>query len=399
MQLLGSNKILHARSPQSPGTEVEGWEGSKRGAFSGSEDREREGGRDGRDSDFTEKRTSCLGKDRRWWRQDRPGGDLPFVVSRSHLCARRLCSRRRASARARGASSPPGPSRRAVRPHTVLLQGPLAPTGPPPSPGGVADGERTQASPRADNPPRTPRVGLCPAGGRGLLGSPRQSPSWRPGGPRGRPSFVRSAGSGEADTYRTPQRGKARATPTPAAETLLCSSDGPYPRQMEGARRWRRRRRRSWGQTPPPPPSPWLLPARSAAAEGGRGRPRALPTASPRRAGFPGRWVKREGHRDARRGRAGRRMRGSGLVGAPPPPDGELEPPAPALIRALGNPLARLPWCPPRAPLDSAELAPLARAPGARAARQCQSMCERRELRSLESRAPESRCGGGGFVR
>lgn len=83
----------------------------------------------------------------------------------------------------------------------------------------------------------------------------------------------------------------------------------------------------------------------------------------------------------------------------PPPPDGELEPPAPALIRALGNPLARLPWCPPRAQLDSAELAPLARAPGARAARQCQSMCERRELRSLESRAPESRCGGGGFVR
>lgn len=146
-------------------------------------------------------------------------------------------------------------------------------------------------------------------------------------GPRGRPSFVRSAGRREADTYRTPQRGKARATPTPAAETPLCSSDGPYPRQMEGARRWRRRRRRSWGQTPPPP-SPWLLPARSAAAEGeGRDRPRALPPAGPASAArtpsgpaFPG-----AGTRNARScgKRQGRRLRGSGLAPhnqpAPPP--------------------------------------------------------------------------------
>lgn len=124
--------------------------------------------------------------------------------------------------------------------------------------------------------------------------------------------------------FRTPQRGKARATPTPAAETLLCSSDGPYPRQMEGARRWRRR---SWGQTPPPP-SPWLLPARSAAAEGeGRGRPRALPPAGPASVArapsgpaFPG-----AGTRSARasRRRQGRQLRGSGLAPhnqpAPPP--------------------------------------------------------------------------------
>lgn len=194
--------------------------------------------RDGRNSNITEKRTSCLGKD---LGQDRPGGDLPFVVSRSHFCARGLYTPQRAlEERAAGALAPGC----GVLPHGVAPQGPPARTGPSPSPRRVGGVQRTPASPRADNPPHTSSVGLCPAGNRGLPGSPKHSPSWRPGGPRGRPSFVRSAGRREADTYRTPQRGKARATPTPAAETLLCSSDGPYPRQMEGARRWRRRRRR-----------------------------------------------------------------------------------------------------------------------------------------------------------
>lgn len=87
--------------------------------------------RDGRDSNFTEKRTSCLGKD---LGQDRPGGDLPFVVSRSHLCARGLYTRQRAlEERAAGALAPGW----GVHPHAVAPQGPPARTGPPPSPGRV----------------------------------------------------------------------------------------------------------------------------------------------------------------------------------------------------------------------------------------------------------------------
>lgn len=72
-----------------------------------------------------------------------------------------------------------------------------------------------------------PSAGLCPAGAQSssqvLPGNPC------PGGlgAQGRPSFVPSAGRGDADTYRTPRREKARSTQTSTAETLLCSSDGP----------------------------------------------------------------------------------------------------------------------------------------------------------------------------
>lgn len=72
-----------------------------------------------------------------------------------------------------------------------------------------------------------PLAGLCPAGSPALRRSLQGNPS--PGGLEGpgRLSFVRSAGRGDADTYRTPQRRRARATQTSTAETLLCSSDGP----------------------------------------------------------------------------------------------------------------------------------------------------------------------------
>lgn len=61
------------------------------------------------DGSFTQKRTSCFGKDLGWRWQDRPGDDLTFVVSRSHLCARGLYTRQRAlKERATGALAPPG---------------------------------------------------------------------------------------------------------------------------------------------------------------------------------------------------------------------------------------------------------------------------------------------------
>lgn len=99
---------------------------------------------------------------------------------------------------------------------------------------------------------------------------------------------------------------------------------------------------------------------------GGAGPPARAPSrrpglsrCSPKPAGLPG-------GRDARR--AGQRE-AAGLATAEPGPRAaqpagaatrqtEREP-APAPIRALGNPLARLPRFPPRAPLDSAELAPV----------------------------------------
>lgn len=54
-------------------------------------------------------------------------------------------------------------------------------------------------------------------------------------GAPGRPSFFFlsaagpgvGGGCGNAETYRTPRRGKARPAQTSTAETLLCSSDGP----------------------------------------------------------------------------------------------------------------------------------------------------------------------------
>lgn len=95
-------------------------------------------------------------------------------------------------------------------------------------PRGSRDGERTKASSCVDTPRGHPplagslsrrRWGLSPV----LPGNPC------PGGlgAQGRPSFVRSAGRRDADTYRTLRRGKARPTQTSTAETLLCSSDGP----------------------------------------------------------------------------------------------------------------------------------------------------------------------------
>lgn len=163
---------------------------------------------------------------------------------------------------------------------------------------------------------------------------------------------------------------------------------------MEGARR---RWRRSWGQTPPPP-SPRLLPALSAAAAGGGGEgppparaasllPPALPQplagSQPRRRESPTRGCLPggRGRRRARRREAsGGRTRDCGL--APPRTAGastrQTEPqPALALIRAIGNPLARLLWFPPRAPLDFPSLEAHFLAPGARGARQGQSMRER----------------------
>lgn len=168
---------------------------------------------------------------------------------------------------------------------------------------------------------------------------------------------------------------------------------------MEGARRWRRRkrrrRRRSWGQTPPPP-SPRLLPALSAAAGGGREGPppppppaRAPSLPRPLAGSHPGMRESpalgclpggRDRPRARGRGARGRRARGSGLApyrlaGAATRQTGRER--AAALIRAIGNRLARLPWFQPRAPPDSPSLGAGFPATGGGGPRQCQSMRER----------------------
>lgn len=169
---------------------------------------------------------------------------------------------------------------------------------------------------------------------------------------------------------------------------------------MEGARR-RRRRRRSWGQTPPPP-SPRLLPALSAAAGGGGGGggeglppppppARSLPPAPPqqqagshprRRESSPrgcppeGRGRQRASARARGEGAADARLRPRAAPASPRrhPPDSASR--HQRTIRVIGNPLVRLPWFPPRAPLDFPSLRPSFSATGAGEARQCQSMSE-----------------------
>lgn len=76
-----------------------------------------------------------------------------------------------------------------------------------------------------------PSPGLLSRRQPGSLAGSSESPCPGGLGAPGRPSFffVRGVegGSGNADTYRTPRRGKARPAQTSTAETLLCSSDGP----------------------------------------------------------------------------------------------------------------------------------------------------------------------------
>lgn len=134
------------------------------------------------------------------------------------------------SAREPGRRGPPVQIRKSARHPLAPLGLPRAGTSKPPS--NTPRVWRRASGPKHLHLGTTPPVDLPLAGSLsrrrsgslpGSLGSPC------PGGlrARGRPSFVRSAGRGDADTYRTPRRGKARTAQTSTAETLLCSSDGP----------------------------------------------------------------------------------------------------------------------------------------------------------------------------
>lgn len=228
--------------------------------------------RDGHDSNFTEKRTSCLGKD---LGQDRPGGDLPFVVSRSHLCARGLYSRQRAlEERAAGGLAPGW----GVFPHAVAPQGPLARTGPPPSLRRIGGGQRTPASPRADNPPRTiPRGSLSRRQPRSPRVAQAQPVLEARGAPGVAPALFGQRGAGRWTLTVHPSEEKQEPRRPPPLRLFCAPATGhTHGRWRErgdggGGAGARRRRRRAPGCS--------LRAPRRRRGRGGAARARSLPPA------------------------------------------------------------------------------------------------------------------------
>lgn len=319
--------------------------------------------------------------------QDRPvpaaAGATSLSFSHSH-----------ASVRADGARGPRAGS--GSPPATPWLHGGSPPEpgrpGPSPAPRGAGEG-RGQL--RAGPPIRGagPWPGLCPAGAQGLSPGLPGAPVREASLPRVAPARLGPGARGRRHSPYTSARNSKTHADLHRGDSFvlqrraITTADGGSEEMEEEEGR----RRRSRGQTPPPPPpSPRLRPALSAAAGGGRGgaaaRARALPLplrrspASPQGCARAPRRASLRGHRDGQRarGRVAREWRTRDSRFAPPGLAGaatrqtEREPAA-ALIRAIGNPLAGLPWFPPRAPLDFPSQGAAFPPTGARGARQCQS--------------------------
>ena len=180
------------------------------------------------------------------WTVPAGGGGRPPILSPPHRTSLSCveCARGYEFHRSR----PPGPSSpdREVRPPPSSFSGvwggfPPGPGSPKPlsnTPEGLEADERTHSISVSGGTPlplHPPLAGsfVPPAAGVSsrFLGEPL---SRRPPG-SGRPSFFPlsaagpgvGSGCGNAETYRTPRRGKARPAQTSTAETLLCSSGGP----------------------------------------------------------------------------------------------------------------------------------------------------------------------------
>jgi hypothetical protein len=307
----------------------------------------------------------------RGW-QDRPGGgDLP---ARCH-CHTPLCV-----GPAHGASELAGPAAGASSPgEKSAAPAPLAPPETPrPCPqththrgtGGVG------ISWGGALPPQPPSPLLCPAGH--LPGSPGETPSWRPRGP-GAPQLcsVNGARGGEHLPYTSARKSQSNADFHRRASFVLPSraittADGGSEEMEEelgpGA-----------GAAAKPPAAPCALRGGGGGGGGGGGRGRergrgrgregegrgegpSPPARSRRRARARSphapRPSRRQGQyracrRHAKWGPANAGLRPCAALASRCPTRQTTErEPAPAPIREIGHPLARLPRRPPRAPLD-----------------------------------------------